>query len=495
MDWKRHGMPRRDSSDLGAVLKLLRQARGWRQQDLGEAAGLSSNLLSDYEQGRKPLSRERLERLIAIMGLSPDDIETTLAYLDAVRTPAGALQGPGDEAQKVRRAIEAVALQAGRIVAQAVRSVMTLLTTEGEALQARQEAASLWARLRRRTPRERATLVEAGPAFRKWALCEKVAAESIAAAPNHPREALDLAKLAVRIAELVPGDIDWRRRLQGYALAHLSNARRVCNDLPGAEEAMARARTLWEEGEPGDPGLLEKAWLPGLEAALRRAQRRFPEALERINEALALDRGELRAQILMTKSGILEALGDPEGSTAALLEAASLINVSRQPRLAFGLHFNLLVDLCRLGRAAEAESKLPVVRGLVKLLDEELDLTRVVWLEGRVAAGVGRTAEAMSALQQVRRDFKARGLAYDYALASLEQASLLLEQGRAAEIRGLAEEMVWIFRAQGVHREALAALRLFCEAAAKERATAELARRVVTYLHRAQHDPQLPFEA
>jgi hypothetical protein len=45
-----------------------------------------------------------------------------------------------------------------------------------------------------------------------------------------------------------------------------------------------------------------------------------------------------------------------------------------------------------------------------------------------------------------------------------------------------------------VHREALAALKLFCEAVEEETATAELARRIVGYLYRAQHQPELRFE-
>jgi len=47
-----------------------------------------------------------------------------------------------------------------------------------------------------------------------------------------------------------------------------------------------------------------------------------------------------------------------------------------------------------------------------------------------------------------------------------------------AEVRETAAEMLWIFKAQGVHREALAALRLFCEAAKQETATVALARQV-----------------
>src|SRR6185436_21101677 len=105
-------------------------------------------------------------------------------------------------------------------------------------------------------------------------------------------------KLAVRIAELVPGTQSWRWRLQGYAGAALTNAHRVCNDLPEARKARARARKLWDDGEPGDPGLLNEALLPWIEAALYRAERDFPQALKQINKALELDNGELKGKIL-----------------------------------------------------------------------------------------------------------------------------------------------------------------------------------------------------
>jgi hypothetical protein len=55
--------------------------------------------------------------------------------------------------------------------------------------------------------------------------------------------------------------------------------------------------------------------------------------------------------------------------------------------------------------------------------------------------------------------------------------------------------MLEIFKAQKVEREALAALKIFCDAAKRETATVELARRLVKFLYRAQHDPELRFEA
>jgi len=106
----------------------------------------------------------------------------------------------------------------------------------------------------------------------------------------------------------------------------------------------------------------------------------------------------------------------------------------------------------------------------------------------------GRKTQAQAAFEQVLRRWKAEELAYECALVSLDLALIYLNAGRTAEVRDLAAEMLWIFRAQGVHREALAALKLFCDAARREAATVDLARRVSRYLERAQHDPELPFE-
>lgn len=488
-------MPRTALPDLSVALAFLRLGQGWSQGELEEAAGISPKIVNEYERGRKVLTRERLEHLIAFMGLPPETLDATLACLAANRAMGRPPRDSADPLSKTRRRMEVIVARAQKLAAGFARSLLTMLTVEGEALQARQQAELLWDRLKRRTPAERKKLVEREMELRSWALCERVAAESIKAAPNHPREALELADLALFIAERVPGDASWRSRIQGYAGLFVGNARRACNDLPGADEAFSRARKLWEAGADGDPGLLNEAWLPGLEAALRRDQRRFPEALKRIDEALVLDKeGELRGEILITKAGIHDALGDPESSTAALHEAAILINTDQEPRLALVLRFNLVVDLCELDRATEAEPRLHEVRALAERLGEELDLTRVVWLEGKVASGLGRVGEARADFERVRRVFQQRGLAFDYALVSLDLALIFLAQGRAAEMSALAGEMLWIFRVQRVDREALAALQIFCDAARQETATVELTRRVVKFLYRSQYDPELRFE-
>jgi transcriptional regulator with XRE-family HTH domain len=488
-------MPKAVLPDLNVLLVFFRSGQGWSQAELADAAGIPPSLLNDYEKGRKPVTRERLEHLAGVMGIPPERIDESLACLEANRSASrAAAYAPGTLGVS-RRRIDAIAARAGRLIAEATRSLLTLLTAEGgEALVARQRAERQMERLRKRTPAQRLFLVDEARDYRHWALAERAALESLALAPNHPQESRTWAELAVHVAELVPGEELWRRRLRGWTLHVRANAERVCSDLPAADGSLAMGGRLWEAGAPEEPALLDPAVPPWIEANLRKAQRRFGEALRKIDEALELDGGELRAQILLSKSNILRRLDDSAGSTAVLLEAEPLIDARHEPRLAFGVQFNLLVDLCGLGRAAEARPRLAGIRALAERMGEPLDLTRCTWLHGKVEAGLGHAAEALAAFGQARRDFREREIAYDYALVSLDLSLVLLDLGRSAEVAGIAQEMLWIFKSQGVHREALAALRLFCEAAKRKAATVELARRVERYLRRAQLDPELRFE-
>jgi transcriptional regulator with XRE-family HTH domain len=479
-------------SDLSITLRFLRESLDWSQGQLAEAARTTAALIADYEAGRKELHRERLEHLIAAMGHGPERIDETLVLMETVR--AGVRLSPDDLFDSRRRRIEALAAQAGRLAAAFARAVLNLLSTGGEAVHAQDKAAVLWRKLKREKPEHRLALVEEDKRYRDWGLSVLVTQESLDAAPNQPKEALELAKLAVRIAELVPGTQAWRWRLQGRAGAALTNAYRVCSDLPAARKARVRARKLWEDGEAGDPGLLDEAVLPWVEAALFRAERDFPEALKKINEALALDNGELRGKIHLTRASIYHALDEPEASTAAILEAVPYLDSEREPRLALSVCHDLVVNLAGLGRLQEARQQLNNVRKLAERLGGERDLARVVWLTGLVAAGFGEVLEAQCCFEQARNDFRGAGLSYDYALVSIDLSAILLERGETRNVRAIADEMLVIFQTQQVHQEALKAILIFCEAARREAATAELARRVARYLSRAQNDPELPFE-
>jgi hypothetical protein len=178
-------------------------------------------------------------------------------------------------------------------------------------------------------------------------------------------------------------------------------------------------------------------------------------------------------------------MGDSEGALSELLQAAPLAASSQDTRLSWLVLFACTGNLWQLRRYAEADALLPDLRKQALASGNELDVIRVAWLEGRVATGLKQRERALPALEQVRRYFTGQGIAYDAALASLEVAVLHLEEGKTAEVKVLAEEMLWIFKSQGVQKEALAALKLFCDAARQEAATVELARRVHAEVERA----------
>ncbi len=479
------------------AMVLLRYARGWwEQRKLASATGFLPSQHSKWDRGEQNVPAHALERTADVTGF-PRNLLGTMQR--ALRSLLAVLQGRS----RPRRAFsETAALELFPLLASAVDLILEPLDTLAALAtvpalpraEDREAAEPLWERLKRRTAEERRVLVEHGETFRNWVIVELAVVESLQLAPNHPREALNWAQLAGRIAELVHGSEAWRIRLQGCAGVALTNSYRVCNDLPASRAARFHARQLWEAGDAGDPGLLNRALLPWVEAALHREDLELSQALEKIAEALALDKGQLRGQLLLTKANILKALDDPEGSIAACLEAAPLLDTTREPRDCWIVRQHLVGDLLHLGRAEEARQRLPEVRALAESLGGQLDIARVTWLEAKVAHGLGDWEAARDGFETVRSAFQKPALSYDFALVSVDLSLVLLEQGETKRVRTIAKEMGFIFQSQQLPEHALAALRIFCEAARREAATVEMTRQVARFLHRAQGDPELKFE-
>ncbi len=487
-------MPRSAPPPLGLVLATLRKRRGWTGRELEAASGLPARSVSLYEVGERRLTRERLETLVAAMGFGVEEIDfLLLGFGPAAEAPEAAPASPVDPTAEEARQVRQLAAQLGRVAADLTGSHVLKRLRARRAHQDRQRAAGLWARLKKATPAERLLLVESAQEFQLWALAERLCEESADAASDRADRALELARLAHRVAELAPEGVEaWRSRLEGYALAFVANAQRVGGTLPIAEETFVRAWKLWNAG--AGTGLLGEWRLLDLQASLLRDRRQFGEALDRLDRALIAAPRTSVGRILMNKASALEQMGEAKRAIEALQEAAPLIDERREPRLFFGLRFNLVTNLLHLDRFEDASVLLPEVQRLALAQRKELDVIRGVWLKGKVEAGLGHGEEARRAFEQVRGEFTARENASDCARVTMDLAVLLLELGPAEKVRDLAREMLWIFRSQGLSKEAFAALKVFCDAARDDSATVELARRVALFLQRAQHDPDLRFE-
>jgi len=482
----------RDLEDLRATLAQLRELKDWTQEDLARASGITASAICEYETGKRALTERSLARLVAAFGLSRPLFDVLCGLTRAARAamshggvpPAGVsqeeiadlAQGAGREVHELLQTTLPVAL-AGLAAAWEAGSNAAWTAED------RLAAPGLRASLAPFSAAERKGLVQAGRRFRSWALAELCCAESVQVAADDPGKAVELAELALHIADRCPGDPLSRSSLRSYVLAFLGNARRVLGDLVAAREAFALSRETWPANGGCGNGILDPSRRFELEASMLRSERRNVDALALLDQALAICPPGSVARILAKRAKVLEELDDYEAAVATLQEAITLADDS-EPRLPLVLRFNLAENLHQLGRHAEAEPMLPEVRALVDRLDNALDRIRLRWLEGRIAAAMGRLDEATIALREVRDAFVVRGIAYDAALATLELAALLAEQGRTAEVKALAAETAPIFAAQRVERERLGALTLFRQAAAEERLTAALARQLLGDLRR-----------
>lgn len=466
-------MPRKLPPVLGVVLVFLRQRAGWGQEELARKHGITGPILSRYEKGKVPLTRARFDELVEPLGYSLAEVDRAVELGEELRPGAAA---PRDAEQATAWALENAVAHIGREARGAAHSEVGRFLAEKKAEKERHQAGEDWALLSSRPNKDWPILIAGASAYQGWAFCERICAESERAAADQADRALDLARLAVRIAEAMPVDDHAKRaRLRGYAEAHLANAWRVAGDLPTADRTYAVARTLWEEGRRAELPL-DVSRVLDLGASLRRAQRRFSEALEMLDSALKLTTSnEGFCRIMLKKALTLEQSGDYEMAATVLHQASAAVEAQGDQRELFGMRFNLAVNMVHAGRLANAEELLSGIWELAGTLGNELDLWRCRWLDARIAGERGRIAEATASLEQVHSAFVGRKNLYDTALATLELAGLYLRKGRAYEARMLAQQTARALSLQGVAREALGALRLFFEAAEQEAGALTLA--------------------
>ena len=311
-------------------------------------------------------------------------------------------------------------------------------------------------------PRQRILICE-DPRFQSWPLCELLLQHSWKEGFDHPREALELAELAVSVAaELnlqasVPGPL--LCDLKARAWAYLGNARRITSDLRGAEKAFELAESLVGRGS-GDP--IEEGRILELRASLALATHDLDEAGRLLSRANSLYRRagsrHLRGRCRISQGLLWGQREEPAKAVECLEKGLGEIDSSKEPRLQLVAIHNLCLYLSELGRRKEALDLLARARELHQELAFSLDLVRLRWLEGRLALAAGKIEEAEEAFLEVREEFIQREIGYDVALVSLDLAGVYARQGRASEMRRLGEEMIPIFQARDLGREVMAAL-------------------------------------
>lgn len=379
------------------------------------------------------------------------------------------------------------------------RSTSILRDRELAMRKERSEAPALYVELIEHPAGQREFFLRNVPRFRTWGLFELLLDRSGEMAVAAPDRSEELARLALLLSEyLNPTSykMELIEDLRARAWAYIGNALRTQSDFLEAERAFATAYLHLKQGtrEP-----LERAIFLDLKASLFRGQRRFDEAERHLRRAIGIfledGDGHRAGRSLVKLSTVFNYAGNPEGCVPVLYEALDLIDPEQEPRLLLSAWHNLIFVLAELGRSLEAHGLYRKARPLYHEFADAWTQNRRKWVKGKILRGLGRPQAAETLFLAARDGFVVEGAAYDVALISLELALLYAEQGRAAELKRLAGEMLPVFASRQIHREALMALSFLKQAVEAERASLDVVARIAAFLKRAQFNPALRFEA
>ncbi|MFL6291234.1 MAG: tetratricopeptide repeat protein, partial [Thermoanaerobaculia bacterium] len=410
---------------LSLALSIGRLGENLTQKELAERSGTPDKEISALETKRSP-GVEQIEELFGAMERGPEEVETAVFCADLLLRPEPSPESPLEPTLAEARTLRAAAALEAREVFHVTLEQLAQALREEKAKAARQEAEALWQELKKRSPAERWRMVEEYEAYRTWALAERLALASETKAADDADLALDLARLAVRLAELTPGGDGWRSRVAGFCWGFLGTAHRVNGHFPAAEEAVRQSGRLWQAGAAADPGLIiDGSRLLDLRASFRRYQGRYEESFQLLEEALPGCRSRhAEGRILLKMAITLEQMGDWQRAIEMLEQASTRIDPGKEPRLFCNVRFSMGVNLCNASRYGEAAELLPEVRRLALQLGNGLDLLRVRWLDALISAGLGRVEKAVADLEYVSGELIGLGIAFDAARACLDLAEL-----------------------------------------------------------------------
>jgi transcriptional regulator with XRE-family HTH domain len=220
--FREESMAKRGDPDvLRLVVIFLRSQARMTQAQFGKECRMDQAQVSRYENGHEAPSEEVLLRMAKVARID-GSLVVHLCQLYSTLLAAAARRNavPASGALDLT-ILEPVLLAVTPYLIEAQTGEPPPPSPEEE----RREAEQIWTALEKHPVRFRRRLIELSPRSGSWALAERACEASVKSAARNAEEALELAELALSIAERVPGGEDWRSRLKGDCWAHVARLR------------------------------------------------------------------------------------------------------------------------------------------------------------------------------------------------------------------------------------------------------------------------------
>ena len=319
---------------------------------------------------------------------------------------------------------------------------------------------------------------QVGKSFWTWGLCERLQERSWELRQKDPAAMVELARHAVEAAQQIsPGKYGAQHvsDLLARAWAGLANSYRISDQFELAETAFREAFEARRKGT-GSPFL--RARLAEISASLLCDQRHFPEAFQLLDFAHRTYLGHQAfheaGRALIQRGTHTGRSGDPEEGTQLIARGLQLIERDRDPKLVFQSLHSILLFRVERSEFKSARRQIWDMRPLYEFHSDRILKVKLRWIEGKVFLGLGELDRASRAFQQAKDMFLEKGLYYDAALVSFELAALWLRERKSDKVRQLLQEMLAVFRARYIAREAVAAMIMLRDAANRDELTVDL---------------------
>jgi len=264
-----------------------------------------------------------------------------------------------------------------------------------------------------------------------------------------------------RRAVIAAGGLSAQTDLLSRAWAVYGNACRIAGDLTEAQQALDRAAEILGPGA-GNPE--DRARLYELQASLESARGNDDLALAALDASYALhqERGDrhMAGRALITKGLYTGWAGRSRDAFRITQRGLDMVEEAREPELVLAAIHNQIWFLVESGRLREARSLLGAHRD--ELATDEAQRLDLLWLEGRILAGLRNGRRALVDLEAAEQGFAAAGRRSQAASVKLDQAAIHLRLGDAARalslVRAAEEAFLQLEAPQSTHM-ALAFLR------------------------------------
>lgn len=315
---------------------------------------------------------------------------------------------------------------------------------------------------------------------------------------NQPLEGLTFADAAVSVAEALPDDAYPAKgifELRGTAWKERANALMLLGECEQALESLTNAERAYQQLTSPDLGL---SCVALVRAAVFYQQQRLDEAASMAERA---ERGfqhlgddERRMTALYLRAEIHYEAGQIE--RAMLLFHHVLAHGEATHNARWFARGSYMLGNCEIerGNVAEASLRFHAALPVFREFGPANERISTEWGIARLLLQAGKYQEAILRLVNVTREFEARGMITDAALADLDRIEALLALGKTDRIVELATRLFHAFANAQMLTSALTAIAYLKEAAGVGKLTLASVETVRQFLRRARRQQDLLFE-